>query len=87
MDNTIRILKKELDPIEVAADKCDLCGSCVGVCPPDCIILNEHSLVVDGALCIRCGLCLTVCPVGALSWWDGHVRLNSVVFKAGADGR
>ncbi|NQT34972.1 4Fe-4S binding protein [bacterium] len=47
--------------------RCDLCGCCVGVCPPDCIVLTDHSLHIIGSECTDCGLCLAACPVGALT--------------------
>lgn len=55
-------------PILVKARLCDLCGGCVGICPADCIILDEHSLRVDGPACIKCGFCIPACPVEALVW-------------------
>ena len=59
------------DPIEINSAMCDLCGSCVGVCPPDCIIMTERALNIDAGKCILCGICLITCPVGALTWMNG----------------
>jgi Fe-S-cluster-containing hydrogenase component 2 len=53
--------------IRVENSKCDLCGTCVGVCPVDCITLKEHELIVDHEICINCENCITICPVRALS--------------------
>jgi len=54
------------EPVLIETRKCDLCGACVGVCPPDCIVMTEHTLKVIGGECILCGLCVSACPVGAL---------------------
>ncbi len=47
-------------------DKCDLCGSCVGVCPVDCISMSEKMLTIDNEVCIDCDHCVDICPVYAL---------------------
>ncbi|MCD6117534.1 4Fe-4S binding protein [bacterium] len=49
--------------IIINPDKCDLCGTCVGVCPEDAIILYEYTITVDDLKCTGCGLCAAVCPV------------------------
>ncbi len=55
-------------PILFNGGRCDLCGCCVGVCPPNCITMYETCIEVDGVVCIRCGFCLPACPVGAIDW-------------------
>lgn len=55
-------------PVLVNPGICDLCGACIGVCPPDCMVMTDHSLQVIGHLCIKCGFCIPVCPIEALSW-------------------
>ena len=52
--------------ISVNKDKCDYCSACIAVCPPDCITVKEHDLIVDNDLCINCNLCVKICPVEAL---------------------
>lgn len=47
--------------------KCCGCGSCVQICPKQCIVLiddKEGFLYphVDSSKCIGCGLCKKVCP-------------------------
>ena len=74
------------NPILISVEKCDLCGGCVGVCPPDCIVLTEHSLVIIGQECIKCGFCLSACPVGALVW-NGEQADVSLPDKAGDNGK
>ena len=64
-------------PVLVNPRICDLCGACIGVCPPDCIEMTEHSLTVIGHACIKCGFCIPVCPLAALTWnEDGKVDLE-----------
>jgi ferredoxin len=46
--------------------KCDYCGTCVGVCPENCINLAESQLLIDKELCTVCMKCVLVCPVEAL---------------------
>jgi ferredoxin len=55
-------------PVLVNPRLCDLCGGCVGICPADCIEMDERSLRIIGPDCIKCGFCIPVCPVKALSW-------------------
>jgi len=55
-------------PVLVNPRLCDLCGGCIGICPADCIELDEHTLRITPGLCIKCGFCLPVCPVEALTW-------------------
>jgi ferredoxin len=45
---------------------CDYCGTCVGVCPENCIELEEMVLRIDHEICTRCNKCIWVCPVEAL---------------------
>ncbi|MFN3821283.1 MAG: DUF362 domain-containing protein [bacterium] len=55
-------------PISVNSERCDLCGACVGICPANCIGMDEHRLWVELGSCIKCGFCIPTCPLGALSW-------------------
>ena len=46
-------------------DACLGCGSCMAVCPQNCI--GEGTpFVIDQAHCLHCGNCLTVCPANAV---------------------
>ena len=48
-------------------------GSCVDVCPVDCIYEGEDKRYINPMECIDCGACLTVCPVLAITApQDGH---------------
>lgn len=47
-------------------DACVGCGSCVAVCPQDCIRKDGIPYVIEQAHCLHCGNCLTECPAGAV---------------------
>ncbi|MBC8204712.1 4Fe-4S binding protein [bacterium] len=51
------------DYIEVKRKLCDFCGTCVAVCPVDCIYLNEHDIIIDHDVCNLCMNCVKVCPL------------------------
>jgi len=55
-----------LQQIRLKEDSCDFCGTCVGVCPENCIELRENQLIIDQQLCTRCEKCVLVCPLNAL---------------------
>lgn len=77
-------------PILVDHRLCDQCGACVGMCPADCITLNEFTLAITGADCIKCGFCIPACPVEALSWNESNLPAalgNSTSIGSGNAGR
>ncbi|MER7583917.1 ferredoxin family protein [Kitasatospora sp. NPDC097691] len=45
----------------------ELDGSCVDVCPVDCIYEGLTKRYIQPAECIECGACLTECPVSAIT--------------------
>ena len=47
-------------------DNCIGCGSCVAVCPQDCIRQDSIPLRIEQEHCLHCGNCMTACPVGAV---------------------
>lgn len=47
-------------------DACIGCGSCVAVCPQDCIIQDGVAYMVQQEHCLHCGNCMTACRVGAV---------------------
>ena len=53
--------------MKINGDLCDICGTCVSVCPVDAIFINEFSVNIDSQKCINCGKCVIVCPVKAIS--------------------
>ncbi len=58
--------------IKINNKKCDLCGTCVAVCPEDCIDLFETFLSIDNEICINCQKCVKVCAFEAL-WFEKNI--------------
>jgi ferredoxin len=52
--------------IVITPNKCDFCGACVAVCPPDCIELKEADITIEHEICIDCDLCANICPIEVL---------------------
>lgn len=46
---------------------CDVCGTCVAVCPVDAIVINETYVTIDEEKCIKCMNCVQACPIKAIS--------------------
>lgn len=53
--------------IEISESTCDYCGTCVGVCPENCISLRVNRLIIDHEICTMCRRCILICPVTALN--------------------
>ncbi|MBD3234184.1 MAG: 4Fe-4S ferredoxin [candidate division Zixibacteria bacterium] len=51
-------------------DKCDLCGTCMSICPPDCLELYERYLHIIEEECTYCKKCIIICPMDALEETD-----------------
>ncbi|MDZ7271029.1 MAG: 4Fe-4S binding protein [candidate division KSB1 bacterium] len=51
-------------------DLCDLCGTCVAVCPVDALELSELRLLIDGKRCTLCMNCVHACPFACLEVRD-----------------
>jgi NAD-dependent dihydropyrimidine dehydrogenase PreA subunit len=63
-------------------------GSCVKVCPVDCIHEGETMFYIDPVECIACGLCETICPEDAIRPIDevpeeeaSYIEKNAEFFK------
>ena len=56
--------------INIISNKCDFCGACAGVCPPNCIEIREASIRIEDSLCINCNLCVYICPIEVLQIAD-----------------
>ncbi len=80
--------------INVNADKCTLCLSCVGVCNVGALSANEEdfSLRADSSICTACKYCELSCPEKCIeikndeiplnsSWFETHVVAKDEMFK------
>lgn len=47
-------------------DACVGCGSCVEVCPQNCINTDNIPFVIEQEHCLHCGNCFEACPTGAV---------------------
>ncbi|MBM4045273.1 MAG: 4Fe-4S dicluster domain-containing protein [Planctomycetes bacterium] len=54
-------------PAKVNADKCDGCGSCVEVCPVECIKVVDEVARINEDECTDCGTCVEECPNEAIT--------------------
>jgi ferredoxin len=52
--------------ITIRKDRCDFCGTCVAVCPENCIEVREASIHIYHSECIDCDLCVEICPITVL---------------------
>ena len=53
--------------IDSQGEVCVSCGACVGICPLNCIYLDEWRIGFDEDVCTRCAICVRACPVGAIT--------------------
>jgi len=53
--------------IEIDGKRCELCGTCLGVCSPDAMAIEGNELAIDDERCVLCLACVGTCPVGALT--------------------
>ena len=58
-----------LGQVNVNADRCTLCLSCVGACPAGALLDNAErpELRFIEKNCVQCGLCATTCPEDAIT--------------------
>lgn len=47
-------------------DKCIGCGSCISVCPQNCILTGDVPFIIEQQHCLHCGNCMNICPAGAV---------------------
>jgi MinD superfamily P-loop ATPase len=47
-------------------ENCDICGTCVSVCPVDAIDVGEYRVIINQDKCTACGLCFIICPAQAI---------------------
>lgn len=62
--------------IEIDKNLCDKCGSCISICPQNCITLYESYLEIDNDKCVMCKKCVYICPVEALSVSDSPNKIK-----------
>jgi len=63
-DVDITSIKPIYEPVQVIFDSsiCSGCGLCAGICPMNCITINNGFGEINGDKCIKCGLCYYICP-------------------------
>ena len=54
------------DKMKWIKEKCNLCKTCVNICPTDAVSVEDEKIVVSDKDCWRCGRCSRVCPKEAL---------------------
>ncbi len=47
-------------------DACIGCGTCLSVCPQNCIDSQNMPFVIEQSHCLRCGNCYDICPMKAI---------------------
>ena len=52
--------------MKINKDLCDICGTCVAVCPVDAIVVGEFEVQIDNEKCTGCLNCLKICPAEAI---------------------
>lgn len=63
-----------LTQIYIDPNKCTGCGSCIVVCPENCIDGKAgYTSVIDGFDCTRCGKCIEECSNGAIIKTSGRI--------------
>ena len=69
--NVARVPRHESPQVAVVdSNRCDECGLCVPLCPPNAIELRRAGLLIDARVCTGCQKCIAPCPVFALTMVD-----------------
>ena len=61
--NMVDNIARQNNCLTIQSEICDFCGTCVAVCPEDCIILGEASIKIDFSACSMCMNCVKCCPL------------------------
>lgn len=70
MGGVTKSMKRRIHHMSIprlAAEKCDLCGSCAEICPSHAITVDSD-WKYDSTACDGCGKCVSACSTGALSY-------------------
>lgn len=59
----IDVISRQNKGLTIETEICDFCGSCVAVCPEDCIFLSEARIEIDLEACSLCMNCVKCCPL------------------------
>jgi NAD-dependent dihydropyrimidine dehydrogenase PreA subunit len=80
-------LAKVRNTLVYDADKCNLCGTCIDVCPHAVFERGDKAIVLaDPDACIECGACMINCAVGAIEV-DSGVGCASAMIKSALTGK
>lgn len=64
-------------PPQIDPDNCNACGTCMDICPLDCIYLIDGiAEVVYPQECWHCGACRQDCPEGAITYEFPIIMVN-----------
>ena len=89
--NSSNSLKTELiAKINIKEDLCNVCGTCLKVCPYDVLIQEANGRPKSQAeeYCVSCGHCVAVCPEGALmheDFLENRIKLINPFMRPNAD--
>ncbi len=59
--------------------KCNLCGTCLAICPTGAARLSEEQITIDRKACKGCGKCVEVCPNEARRLVGNPVTVDEVM--------
>ncbi len=77
---------KVRNTLEFDAEKCNLCGMCIDVCPLAVFERGAKEVIMaDRDACIECGACQLNCPTGAVKV-DSGVGCAAAMIKAALTG-
>jgi pyruvate formate lyase activating enzyme len=58
---------------------CIQCGTCIEVCPLECLIPGEDYIRINHERCDACGICVQVCPAGAMEMLGKRVSVDELL--------
>lgn len=80
-------MAKVRNTLEYDAEKCNLCGTCIDVCPHAVFERGDKAIVLaDPDACIECGACMINCASGAVQV-DSGVGCASAMIVAALTGK